>query len=154
MASMPEPRQAARGGRAQAGAGAQTQEGAWAQTWSPTWHFTDDTYNRAAASFENPYFVDCVVHSYRHRIGNAAGEPRFLDVEKQLAKRPAIQVPAIVLRGADDTLGGREPAEAADRATFPKLVSRKLVAGAGHFLPRENPGAVSTALLEVLAASK
>jgi pimeloyl-ACP methyl ester carboxylesterase len=124
------------------------------QTWSPTWHFTDAAFERTAASFDNPDFVDCVVHSYRHRIGNAPGDPRFKEVETRLAKRPKIEAPTIVLRGTDDTLGGREPAESADRASFPNLITRRLIQGAGHFLPRENPQAVSAALLEVLGASK
>jgi pimeloyl-ACP methyl ester carboxylesterase len=123
------------------------------QTWSPSWHFADDTFDRTAASFDNPDFVDCVVHSYRHRIGNAPGDPRFRELEEKLAKRPRIEVPTIILRGADDTLGGREPAESADRASFPNLIARRMIAGGGHFLPREKPQAVSTALLEVLAAS-
>jgi pimeloyl-ACP methyl ester carboxylesterase len=124
------------------------------QTWSPSWRFTDETYNRTAASFDNPDFVDCVIHSYRHRIGNAPGEARFKDVEERLAKRPQIEVPTIILRGADDTLGGRQPSESADRASFPNLLARRLVDGAGHFLPHENPEAVSSALIEVLSASK
>jgi pimeloyl-ACP methyl ester carboxylesterase len=124
------------------------------QTWSPTWHFTDETYNLTAASFDNPDFVDCVIHSYRHRIGNASGEPRFKDMEQRLAKRPPIEVPAIILRGADDTLGGRQPAGSADRASFPKLFARRMIDGAGHFLPHEKPEAISSALIEVLAASK
>ena len=123
------------------------------QTWSPTWHFSDETFERTAASFDNPDFVDCVVHSYRHRIGNAPGDPRLKDVEERLAKRPKIEAPTIILRGADDTLGGREPAEAADRASFPNLITRRLIPGAGHFLPHEKPDAVATALLEALAAS-
>ena len=123
------------------------------QTWSPTWHFTDETFDRTAASFDNPDFVDCVIHSYRHRIGNAPGDPRFRDLEERLAKRPKIEVPTIILRGADDTLGGREPAEAADKALFPNLIARRMIEGAGHFLPHEKPQAVSGALLEVLAAS-
>src|SRR5262249_17753957 len=124
------------------------------QTWSPTWRFTDEAYNQAAASFDNPDFVDCVVHSYRHRIGNAPGEPRFREMEQQLAKRPKIVAPAIILRGADDTLGGREPDESVDRGSFPNLITRKLIADAGHFLPREKPESVSAALLQVLDASK
>jgi pimeloyl-ACP methyl ester carboxylesterase len=123
------------------------------QTWSPTWHFTDETFDRTAASFDNPDFVDCVVHSYRHRIGNAPGDPRFRELEEKLAKRPKIEAPTIILRGADDTLGGREPAESADKASFPKLIARRMIQGGGHFLPREKPQAVSAALLEVLAAS-
>lgn len=123
------------------------------QTWSPTWHFADETFDRTATSFDNPDFVDCVIHSYRHRIGNAPGDPRFRETEERLAKRPRIEAPTIILRGADDTLGGREPAESADKASFPKLIARRMIAGAGHFLPHENPQAVSGALLEVLAAS-
>jgi pimeloyl-ACP methyl ester carboxylesterase len=124
------------------------------QTWSPTWHFSDETYDRTAASFDNPDFVDVVIHSYRHRIGNAPGEPRFLDVEKQLAARPKIEVPTITLYGADDSLGRAAAENPAERDSFPALVARRVVPGAGHFLPREKPDAVSGALLEVLAGSK
>src|SRR5215467_906795 len=72
------------------------------ETWSPTWHFTGETFNRTAPSFDNPDFVDVVIHSYRHRIGNAPGEPRFVDLERRLAERPKINVPVITLYGADD----------------------------------------------------
>jgi pimeloyl-ACP methyl ester carboxylesterase len=122
------------------------------ETWSPTWHFTDETFNRTAASFDNPDFVSVVVHSYRHRIGNAPGEPRLLEMEKRLAERPKIQVPTITLYGADDTLA-RPSAEAtpAERASFTTLVARRVVGGAGHFMPRERPEGVSLALLELLA---
>ncbi len=125
------------------------------QDWSPTWRFTDETYNRTAPSFENPDFVDIVIHSYRHRLGNAPGEPRFEAVERKLAERPKIEAPTIVLHGGDDALD-RAPAQATpgEHATFPKLVARRVVPGAGHFLPRENPEAVSSAILEVLASSR
>jgi pimeloyl-ACP methyl ester carboxylesterase len=125
------------------------------QTWSPTWHFSDETYNRTAVSFDNPDFVDVVIHSYRHRIGNAPGEPRFLAAEQQLAQRPKIKAPVITLYGADDTLG-RATAEAspAERAVLPKLIAHRVISGAGHFLPREKPEAVSAALLEVLESSR
>src|SRR5688572_11282489 len=72
------------------------------QAWSPTWRFTDATYDRTAASFDNPDFVDVVIHSYRHRHSNAPGEPRFTDMEAQLAMRPPIAAPTITLYGADD----------------------------------------------------
>jgi pimeloyl-ACP methyl ester carboxylesterase len=125
------------------------------QEWSPTWHFTDETYNKTAPSFDNPDFVDIVIHSYRHRLGNAPGEPRFDAAEHVLAQRPKIEVPTIVLHGADDALD-RAPAEAtaAEKASFPKLLARRIVAGSGHFMPREKPEAVSSAMLEVLAATK
>jgi pimeloyl-ACP methyl ester carboxylesterase len=122
------------------------------QEWSPTWHFSDETYSRTAPSFDNPDFVDVVIHSYRHRLGNAPGEPRFFAVEQQLAKRPKIEVPTIVLHGADDYLG-RAPVELtpAERASFTSLAARRIVAGSGHFMPREKPQAVSAAILELLA---
>ena len=121
------------------------------QTWSPTWRFTDAAYERTAASFDNPDFVDVVIHSYRHRHGNAPGEPRFTAMEAQLAKRPPIAAPTITLYGADD---GIAPPSAegspAEKAALPNLVARRVIAGAGHFLPHEKPEAVSSALLELL----
>jgi pimeloyl-ACP methyl ester carboxylesterase len=125
------------------------------QTWSPNWHFTDETYDRTAVSFDNPDFVDVVIHSYRHRIGNAPGEERFKAVEQQLAKRPKIQCPSITLYGADDGIA-RPPAESppAERAAFASLVARRVISGVGHFMPREKPDEVSSALLELLASTK
>src|SRR6516162_4976095 len=120
------------------------------ETWSPTWHFTDETYNRTAASFDNPDFVDVVVHSYRHRINNAPGEPRLEQMERQLAQRPKINVPAITLYGADDGIARPAAENPNERVQFPMLMARRVIAGAGHFLPREKPEAVSAAILEVL----
>ena len=73
-------------------------------------------------------------------------------MEKALAERPKVQVPTIVLHGGDDGVG-RAPAEitAAERAAFPNLVARRVIAGAGHFMPREKPEAVSDAMLELMA---
>jgi pimeloyl-ACP methyl ester carboxylesterase len=125
------------------------------QTWSPTWRFDDATYDRTAASFDNADFVDVVVHSYRHRIGNSPGEPRFEAIERRLAERPIVEAPAITLHGADDGIA-RPAAEAspAERAAFTSLVARRVIAGAGHFMPREKPDAVSGALLELLDATR
>ena len=122
------------------------------QEWSPTWTFTDAMYEQTAASFDNPDFVDCVLHSYRHRNFNAPSEPRLLDTEKRLATRPKVEVPTIVLHGADDGFGKPAPDTTnAERTAFPRLVARRVVAGAGHFVPHEQPDAVAQALLEVLA---
>jgi pimeloyl-ACP methyl ester carboxylesterase len=121
------------------------------ETWSPTWHFADDTYNRTAPSFDNPDFVDVVVHSYRHRILNAPGEPRFEQIERDLAKRPKVNVPVITLYGADDGIAKPAPENPNEKVQFPMLKARRVIPGAGHFLPREKPDAVSSALLEVLA---
>jgi len=124
------------------------------QMWSPTWRFTDDTFERTAKAFDNPDFVDCVIHSYRHRNLNAPGEPRFDAVERRLAGRPTIDVPAIVLYGADDGIARPAADSPADRAAFTRLRARRIVPGAGHFLPREKPEAVSSAMVELLAAAR
>lgn len=124
------------------------------ETWSPTWRFTDEIFERTAASFDNPDFVDVVIHSYRHRNGNAAGEPRFTEMERRLAERPRIEVPSIVLYGADDGLGAPPADTPGERASFTARVARQVVAGAGHFLPRERPGVVSSAMLELLGSTK
>ena len=120
------------------------------ETWSPTWHFSDETFNRTAASFDNPDFVAVVIHSYRHRWGNAPGEPRFAAVEQELARRPKIQVPAITLYGANDGVALAPPDVSVDRALFGSLIDRTVVEGAGHFLSRERPDVVSSAVLKVL----
>ena len=124
------------------------------ETWSPTWHFTDETYKRTAPSFDNPDFVDIVIHSYRHRIGNAPGEPRFLEMERHLAERPKVNVTVITLYGADDGIARPAAESPAERTQLPSLIARRVITGAGHFLPREKPDAVVAALLEVLAGSK
>ena len=121
------------------------------ETWSPTWEYTDAAYDRSAPAFDNPDFVDIVIHSYRHRHGYAPGEERFLDVERQLAERPPITVPAIVLRGNDSGFGRPSTDPTADRGRFTNLVARRIVDGAGHDLAPQRPDAVSSALLELLA---
>ena len=119
-------------------------------TWSPGWQYTDAAFDRSAPSFDNPDFVDVVIHSYRHRHVNAPGEERFLAVERRLAQRPQIQVPAIVLRGAESGFGRPSPDPSGDQRRFPALVARRIVDGAGHDLPAHRPDAVSSALLELL----
>ena len=104
-------------------------------TWSPGWQYADAAYDRSAPSFANPDFVDVVIHSYRHRHVNTPGEPRFLEVERQLAERPRIGVPAIVLRGVDSGFGRPSADPSGDQARFSSLVARRLVDGAGHDLP-------------------
>ena len=125
------------------------------QLWSPSWHFSDQEFERTAASFDNPDFVDLVIHSYRHRNANAPGDPRFAAIEEQLARRPKIEAPSITLYGAEDGVAppAREssPAEA---AVFASLVARRVIPGVGHFMPRERPEVVSSALLELLGSTR
>jgi pimeloyl-ACP methyl ester carboxylesterase len=119
------------------------------QEWSPTWRFDDATFDRTAPSFDNPDFVPVVIHSYRHRHRNAPGDPRLDAIERRLAARPPITVPSIILHGGDDAVG--PPRRSAnDLSLFPAGTERRVVAGVGHFMPREEPKAVVDALLNLL----
>jgi len=119
------------------------------QEWSPTWRFDEASFERTAPSFDNPDFVPVVIHSYRHRHGNAPGDPRFDEIERRLAERRPITVPSMILHGGDDAVGPPARSEG-DLALFPKGTERRVVPGVGHFMPREKPGAVVDALLSLL----
>lgn len=115
--------------------------------WSPTWPFEDATFDASAAAFDNPDFVDIVVHSYRHRFGYAPGDPALDAIETDLARQPAISVPTIVLHGADD--GVDPPSPAADLSRFTGPCRREIVPGAGHNLPQETPDPFIRAVLDL-----
>lgn len=120
------------------------------ETWSPGWEYTDEAFNRSAASFDNPDFVEITLHSYRHRHMNAPGEERFIEVERELAETPRIGVPSITLRGSASGFGPPTEDPSEDQKLFSNLITRRNVAGAGHDLPVQRPDAVSDALFEIL----
>ena len=119
------------------------------QQWSPNWRFDAATFERTAAAFDNPDFVDIAIHSYRHRYGLAAGDPRYADIQRRLAKLPPITVPAITLDGDVD---GVIPATdgTAQAAGFAGSRRHRLIARAGHNLPQEEPEAFAAAVLELI----
>lgn len=116
--------------------------------WSPTWSFDDATFQRSAAAFDNPDFVDIVIHSYRHRFGGIPGDPALSPIEARLAAQPDITVPAIVLQGADD---GVDPPDKDDHDAphFSASYERRMIPGTGHNLPQEAPAAFVEAVLAV-----
>ncbi|CAN5822206.1 alpha/beta hydrolase [soil metagenome] len=117
--------------------------------WSPTWDFDDAAFERSAAAFDHPDFVDVVIHSYRHRFGLVPGDPAYDYIERQLAAQPAITVPTITFDGIDD--GVREPADAsAHAAKFSGPRSHRLVPGVGHNMPQEAPRVFADAVLELV----
>ena len=119
--------------------------------WSPSWRFDEATYARSAASFDNPDFVEIVVHSYRHRFGYAAGDPALEAIERELARQPVIAAPTIALWGADD--GVDPPADAdKDARRFSGRYARRVLPGIGHNIPQEAPHATVAALLELMDA--
>ncbi len=121
--------------------------------WSPHWAFSDATFERSAASFDNPDFVAVTIQSYRHRYGYAPGDPALEAIERQLASQPKISVPAIILQGEAD---GVQPAEASEKQVsfFTGPVQRRLLPKVGHNPPREAPQAVADAILELIRDTK
>jgi pimeloyl-ACP methyl ester carboxylesterase len=118
---------------------------------SPKWDFDDATFDRSAAAFDNPDHVAIVIHNYRWRLGLAAGEPKYDDLEKRLAESPVITVPTITLEG--DANGAPHPDPSAYAKKFSGRYSHRLIeGGVGHNLPQEAPKAFADAVLELMKA--
>ena len=114
---------------------------------SPKWHFADATFDRSAASFDNPDHVSIVIHNYRWRLGLAEGEPKYDDLEERLAEGPGITVPTITLEG--DANGAFHPDSSAYAKKFSgKYAHRIIKGGVGHNLPQEAPRAFAKAVVE------
>jgi pimeloyl-ACP methyl ester carboxylesterase len=118
------------------------------RTASPKWNFDDATFDRSAASFDNPDHVAIVIHNYRWRLGLAEGEAEYDELEKRLAEGPVITVPAITLEG--DANGAPHPDPSAYAKKFSgKYSHRTIDGGIGHNLPQEAPEAFARAVIEV-----
>ena len=120
----------------------------WA-LWSPTWAAGTGLYGQTAPSFDNPDFVEVVIHSYRHRFMYAPGDPALEWIEQALARQPTISVPSISLCGADDGVGP-PPEEDEDAARFSGFYQRQVLPGVGHNIPQEAPQATLDALQQLL----
>ncbi|MBS9720892.1 alpha/beta hydrolase [Tianweitania sp. BSSL-BM11] len=116
--------------------------------WSPTWNFDQAMFDQSAEAFDNPDFVDVVIHSYRHRFGVAAGDGDLDALEQRLADQPDITVPTVVLDGADD---GVHPLQSDDKGArhFTGRYRRAIVPGVGHNFPQEAPEVFADAVVEV-----
>ena len=117
--------------------------------WSPNWKFDAATYERTARSFDNPDFVDIVIHSYRHRFGYAPGDPALEAIEQLLAAQPPISAPTIVLHGEGDGVN-LPAASTAQPRFFTGPYQRRLIPVIGHNVPQEAPAATAAAVLELL----
>jgi pimeloyl-ACP methyl ester carboxylesterase len=118
--------------------------------WSPEWRFDDTAYDRTAASFDNPDFVEVVIHSYRHRFGLVPGDQTLVQTERLLATQPPIAVPAITLEGNTDGVlaqGGT----ASHARHFSGSHEHRIVPGGGHNLPQEMPEVFAAAILDMRA---
>jgi pimeloyl-ACP methyl ester carboxylesterase len=115
---------------------------------SPKWNFDDATFDRSAASLNNPDHVSIVIHNYRWRLALAQGEPKYDDLEKRLAKGPVITVPTITLEG--DANGAPHPDATAYASKFSGRYEHRIIqGGVGHNLPQEAPEAFAKAIVDV-----
>lgn len=118
--------------------------------WSPHWRFDDATFAASAASFDNPDFVDVVIHSYRVRYGYVAGDPALAPIEARLAAKPTIAVPAITLQGED--IGSTLPEASAGHAEhFTGPYERRLIPRVGHNIPQEAPRETADAVMALVS---
>jgi pimeloyl-ACP methyl ester carboxylesterase len=116
---------------------------------SPRWEFDDATFNRTAASFNNPDYVAIVIHNYRFRLSLAEGEPQYDDFENRLARNPVIPVPTITLEG-DANGAPHYPDDTAYRKLFSGKYEHRLIGGGvGHNLPQEAPQDFAQAVVDV-----
>jgi pimeloyl-ACP methyl ester carboxylesterase len=115
---------------------------------SPKWNFDDATFNRTAASLENPDNVAVVIHNYRWRIGLAKGEAKYDDLDKRLAEFPVITVPTITMEGDANGAPHPDPSSYVRKFTG-KYAHRTVSGGIGHNLPQEAPQAFADAVMQV-----
>jgi pimeloyl-ACP methyl ester carboxylesterase len=118
------------------------------RTASPKWNFDDATFDRTAASFENPDHVEIVIHNYRWRLGVAEGEPEYGELENRLASGPEISVPTITLEGDANGAPHPDPSSYAEKFSGP-YSHRTVGGGTGHNIPQEAPKAFAEAVIEV-----
>jgi pimeloyl-ACP methyl ester carboxylesterase len=115
---------------------------------SPKWNFDDATFDRSAASFNNPDHVSIVIHNYRWRLGLAEGEPKYADLDRRLAESPVITVPTITLEGDANGAPHLDPGAYANKFSG-KYAHRSIKGGIGHNLPQEAPQAFAAAVVDV-----
>jgi len=115
---------------------------------SPKWNFDDATFDRSAASFNNPDHVAIVIHNYRWRQNLAKGDPKYDELETKLAAAPVIAVPAITMEGDANGAPHADPGAYAARFSG-KYASRVITGGVGHNLPQEAPQAFAQAIVDV-----
>lgn len=118
------------------------------KTWSPSWNFNDEIYGLSKSSFDNSDFVDVVVHSYKHRFGIVAGDPKFDLIEKDLSKQPTISVPSITIDGETDGVSGLSNITKI-KQKFSSHIRHQILPNTGHNVPQEDPKNFSRAVLEL-----
>ena len=116
------------------------------ETWMLTGKFDEQAFEEAAPAWDNPDWIAVTLHYYRHRWGNARGDPRYDALEKSRLLPPTITVPTRLLHGANDGCLLPETSEGKERF-FTGGYDREVLPNVGHFPQREQPSAVIEVIL-------
>ena len=117
---------------------------------SKKWNFDDATFDRTAASFNNPDHVSIVIHNYRWRLSLAKGEPQCDPLEQKLSEGPVITMPTITIASDFDGPAADGKAYA---TKFSGKYSHRIFRGIGHNVPQEAPQACVKAVVDVAGYS-
>lgn len=120
------------------------------RVWSPRWDFTAAEFDAVAPSFDNPQFVETVIHYYRHRWGGAPGSPRYKADQAILDELPPVPVPTIFACGLADACNLPEFSRGNDHL-YSASYRRVELTGVGHFIQRERPEIVAALIRDQLA---
>ncbi len=117
------------------------------ETWSPPGWFDDVVFDRVAASFENPDWVDVTLHSYRSRWDEAEPDPASRWLDDQVKATKTLALPALYFQGQ---LDGVNPPRTSEKVAekFTGLFERIVLHGVGHFPTREASEEVAARLVK------
>jgi pimeloyl-ACP methyl ester carboxylesterase len=115
-------------------------------TWSPPGWFEEETFRDVAVSFANPDWADVTNHSYCSRWGEAAVDPRSVEIETNIKTTKRLKTPTIFFHSA---LDGVSPPAITERMSekFVGPFERIVLEGVGHFPTREAPEMVGKRLV-------
>ena len=106
--------------------------------WSPPGWFDDAEFEATADAFDNPDWVDIVLHCYTHRWGLASGDPAYAQDDAALEPLPVLADPMLVIHGAADAVNPPQTSDGKE-AWFTGTYRRVLFDCIGHFPQREAP---------------
>jgi pimeloyl-ACP methyl ester carboxylesterase len=123
------------------------------KAWSPKWQFTEAEFATTAKSFHNPDWIATTLNCYRNWYGNAPVDPALQKYEDQLARKPKISVPTMILHGDSDGLY-RTSASEGQESLFTSFYERRILEGVGHCTPKEGPRPFVKGIEDLMAAAK
>ena len=118
--------------------------------WSPGWAWPAEERERTKATFRASGTVAAALAYYRATMGPAFADPAVLEANAAAMGMP-VQVPGLMLHGADDGCIGAELVPPM-QALFPRGLRLEILDGAGHFVHQEQPERVNALVLDFLRA--